>query len=709
MPVAEAELGELVQQGDVGAFSTLYETYARSVHDYLLRLVRDPAAAEDLTQATFIKAFEQRAAIRDPSKIRGWLWSAAHNQAMNHLSRTRKSVAIDDQLDLATMARGPEEVAEAKDAAELVWLAAASLEPRQYAVLDLTVRRDLSTQEVAEALGVPVTHAAVLVNRAREALGNAVRYLLVARRRERCPQLAALVPAGVRSLTPEQRSTVDHHMRRCERCRELGDRLTAPAELLGTFVLLPLPAQLRKVDWSKTLHVTSHVPGGRAGRRTARSASHQAATAVQVMVSIFAITALGLPESGSASEPASPAVLSQAQAPGHGVVAASSRPTASPGSAGTTSGSPATGSSEGLIAVTDASAFGGDLTHLVYSTHPVTVQLFRADGTRANTLTLRSGVAIIGAAGPRLFILEPGGVLRGVKIDGSSTEELGNLGTKELFGFVPSPDGQRWLWGTLDSGVAYGPEPTLGSGIPQPGAPPSPTLESSIHLAGVGLPERIVDRASYVGRVIQPSGWTVAGPVVGIRQVCCGLGGGPVAFGSAYVMPMYLLDLDRGTTKPLPGPDCRRFSDVAADGTVACFDDSPTGLFKLIRPDRKVLTVPLPSWASQSGGAYFSPRSPQASVAYVAAPMGRTQAIFDGFETDLVNTSTGSSMPLPLAGVLPALTTQSSWLPDGSLVVSRWQGAAGGEPGTYVVSPTGSVVRINATGSPIGLLAAAPP
>src|SRR5256712_5433181 len=419
MPVAVegASLAERVQQGDSDAFAALYQEYAPAVYDFLARLVHDPAAAEDLTQATFIAAFEHRSTLRDASKIRSWLWSAAHNQAINHLRRQRKSDPLDEQFDLATLARGPEEAAESKDAAELVWLAAASLEPRQYTLLDLTVRRDLSTQEVAEALGVPVSHAAVLVNRAREALANAVRYLLVARRREQCAQLAALVPAGLRSLTPEQRSTVDHHMRRCERCTELGDRLTAPAELLGTFVLLPLPAQLRKVDWSKTLHVTSHVPGGRAGRRTARSASHQAATAVQVMVSIFAITALGLPESGSASEPASPAVLSQAQAPGHGVVAASSRPTASPGSAGTTSGSPATGSSEGLIAVTDASAFGGDLTHLVYSTHPVTVQLFRADGTRANTLTLRSGVAIIGAAGPRLFILEPGGVLRGVKID----------------------------------------------------------------------------------------------------------------------------------------------------------------------------------------------------------------------------------------------------------------------------------------------------
>jgi RNA polymerase sigma factor (sigma-70 family) len=182
-----------------------------------MRLVREGTVAEDLTQSTFVRLFEERATLRAPAKVRSWLWATAHKLAMNQLTRSRRSQPIDQQLDRAASGGGPEESAFAKDAAGLVWLAEASLEPRQYAVLDLTVRRDLSTQEVAETLKVPVAHAAVLVHRAREALGNAVRYLLVARRREVRNHLAALVPAGVLALTAEQRSSVDHHMRRCER------------------------------------------------------------------------------------------------------------------------------------------------------------------------------------------------------------------------------------------------------------------------------------------------------------------------------------------------------------------------------------------------------------------------------------------------------------------------------------------------------------
>jgi hypothetical protein len=93
---------------------------------------------------------------------------------------------------------------------------------------------------------VPAPHAAVLVNRAKEALGNAVRYLLVARRRDHCARLAELVPEGLSSLSPEQRGSVDHHMRRCPECQGLARSLTEPAELFGGLLAVPLPDSVRR-------------------------------------------------------------------------------------------------------------------------------------------------------------------------------------------------------------------------------------------------------------------------------------------------------------------------------------------------------------------------------------------------------------------------------------------------------------------------------
>jgi RNA polymerase sigma factor (sigma-70 family) len=241
---SDAALGAALHAGDQSALASLYDRHMPAIYDFLARYLRDPSSAEDVVQNTFLRAWERRETLHQPSGVRAWLFTIAHNLATNQLTRGRNADPIDERFDLAAPGPGPEQEAASKEASELVWAAASSLEPRQYAVLDLCIRRDLSTREVAEVMDIPVGHAAVLVNRAKEALGNAVRYLLVAHRREHCEGLAALVPAGVRALTPQQRSAVDHHMRRCEACRNLGRRLTTPVELFGGLVALPVPESL---------------------------------------------------------------------------------------------------------------------------------------------------------------------------------------------------------------------------------------------------------------------------------------------------------------------------------------------------------------------------------------------------------------------------------------------------------------------------------
>jgi RNA polymerase sigma factor (sigma-70 family) len=208
------------------------------------RIVREPATAEDVTQATFVQVWEQRETLRSPEAVKRWIYQIAHHFALRQVTRGPATVAMEEELQLASVEAGPEEKAVSADAARLVWDAAASLEPHQLAILDLSVRCGLASSEIAEILEVDTARASLQVNRAKEALGNAVRYLLVARRRSHCERLAELVPAGVGQLTPEQRATVDHHMRRCPTCQGMALRLTAPEELFGALLLLPLPGKL---------------------------------------------------------------------------------------------------------------------------------------------------------------------------------------------------------------------------------------------------------------------------------------------------------------------------------------------------------------------------------------------------------------------------------------------------------------------------------
>lgn len=240
----EADLGARLRAGDLAALGRLYEREMPGLYDFARRIVRDQAAAEDVVQNTFVRAFERRETLRDPARVKAWLYTIAHRLALDTLSRGRRIENVDDQPDVRSPLPGPEEEVAREDVAALVWAAASSLEPRQYAVLDLSVRRGLTTPEIAEALGVKSGHAAVLLNRAKEALENAMRFLMVARRRDRCDRLAALVPAGVRSLTPAQRTSVDHHLRHCETCRSEAARALVPAELLGALPLFALPRRL---------------------------------------------------------------------------------------------------------------------------------------------------------------------------------------------------------------------------------------------------------------------------------------------------------------------------------------------------------------------------------------------------------------------------------------------------------------------------------
>ncbi len=244
--------------------ATLYELHAPEIHDFLARTVHDDAVAEDLTQNTFIRLIERGETVRETEKVRPWLFTVAHNLAVTHVTRRRPADPIDAALAIASGEKGPEEEAAAADAARLVWDAARSLEPRQYAVLDLTVRRGFTVAEIAEVLEITPAHAAVVVHRAREALGQAIRLLVVVRQRRHCARLAELIPEGTEVLTPDLRATADRHMRRCENCKEVGAKLTDPAELFAALPLLPLPLALHHAPFLPVPAVPVHAAGSAA-------------------------------------------------------------------------------------------------------------------------------------------------------------------------------------------------------------------------------------------------------------------------------------------------------------------------------------------------------------------------------------------------------------------------------------------------------------
>ncbi|PPK68903.1 sigma-70 family RNA polymerase sigma factor [Actinokineospora auranticolor] len=237
---SDTSLAARARAGDSEAFALLYDRYRESVARFLTRLTGDPHLAEDLTQEAFVSAMRNLRSLRRPGRFRPWLFTIAHRGALDHIRRGGP-VLLPDLPELAAGDASPEDAADANEATRLVWDAAASLEPRQLAVLELTLRDEVTTAELAGALEVRTAHAAVLAHRARSALGHAVRLLLLARNPRHCERLANLVPARPQRLSRAQRASVDRHLRRCPNCRALASRLTAPTAVLSALLVAPSP------------------------------------------------------------------------------------------------------------------------------------------------------------------------------------------------------------------------------------------------------------------------------------------------------------------------------------------------------------------------------------------------------------------------------------------------------------------------------------
>ena len=217
----DAELVRAATAGDRGAFAAIYDRYADRLHDFCWSVLRDRDEAADATQDAFLVAAERLGQLRDPERLRPWLYAVARSQALRRV-RARSRVAPEEEMtELPDPATGPEQAAERSDLRELVWNAAAGLSERDRALLDLHLRHGLEGAELGQAMGVEPGHAYVLLSRLRDQVERSLGALLVARLgRDDCPDLAAILSGWDGRFTPLIRKRVARHVDACDVCSE---------------------------------------------------------------------------------------------------------------------------------------------------------------------------------------------------------------------------------------------------------------------------------------------------------------------------------------------------------------------------------------------------------------------------------------------------------------------------------------------------------
>ena len=137
---------------------------------YARALVGDAGAADDLVQDTLERALGRFHLWRPGSNLRAWLFSIMHNVHVNQLRRRREVALSDDEAAQLPVRGGQEGALAARDVAR----ALERLPVQQREVLLLVALEDMSYQEVATTLGVPIGTVMSRLSRARDKLRVAI-------------------------------------------------------------------------------------------------------------------------------------------------------------------------------------------------------------------------------------------------------------------------------------------------------------------------------------------------------------------------------------------------------------------------------------------------------------------------------------------------------------------------------------------------------
>jgi RNA polymerase sigma factor (sigma-70 family) len=243
----DREIVAAIVAGDPAGLAAAYDSYAAVLHVYCRSLLAEPADAADVVQDTFVIAAAKLADLRDPDRLRPWLYAVARNECYRRLRSRARLASLEEAGEVtdtaADEARGPDQAV----LRELVTAAVAGLNPGDREVIELNLRHDLAGADLADALGVPVNQAHALASRAKTQLERSLGAVLVARTgRRSCAELDAILAGWDGTMTTLLRKRISRHIDSCETCGERKRRELSPAMLFGVLPFVTLPRGLRQ-------------------------------------------------------------------------------------------------------------------------------------------------------------------------------------------------------------------------------------------------------------------------------------------------------------------------------------------------------------------------------------------------------------------------------------------------------------------------------
>lgn len=146
------ELLEKFTHGDLGAFEILFRQFQKEVYGWIIRIVRDPRIAEELTMETFWRLYRAHARF-DPTRSFGaWARRIATNLALDHLKRVRPEIEFQESWSQET----PPDPAVQQDTRERILFAFSQLPAKLRVAATLALIEERPYEEIAESLSIPI-------------------------------------------------------------------------------------------------------------------------------------------------------------------------------------------------------------------------------------------------------------------------------------------------------------------------------------------------------------------------------------------------------------------------------------------------------------------------------------------------------------------------------------------------------------------------
>ena len=175
MTERDSDLARLCRQGDAAAWRRLVRRFTPLVYRVALRMLRNKAASEDVSQEVFMRVHRSFHSFDPTRPLAPWISRITYNVCLRQIQKTgHRGETLTDPVELPQpepeRARGPEERTATREASDLLLRAVDRLPAQDRALLTLRYREGLSDAEVAEATGMPVGTVKTRIFRARARL-----------------------------------------------------------------------------------------------------------------------------------------------------------------------------------------------------------------------------------------------------------------------------------------------------------------------------------------------------------------------------------------------------------------------------------------------------------------------------------------------------------------------------------------------------------